>query len=140
MYESWQVIPQGHCLFDSSTLPPTAPLIMVFMYFGSTKQSKMAKLTIEAVDRGSNRNGTDSSPKVWEEEKKKKKNSIHLGVNHTGNKSLILIMIHLKKNIIFCEEITGCQPQQYSTVKCASFHPFTAKGNCSRLQGKLCFF
>lgn len=67
MYESWQVIPQGHCLFDSSTLPPTAPLIMVFMYFGSTRRSKMATLTIEAVDRGSQWNGTDSAPRGLKE-------------------------------------------------------------------------
>ncbi|CAB1438309.1 unnamed protein product [Pleuronectes platessa] len=50
--ESWQLIPQGWCLFDSSTLPPTAPLITVFMYFGSARQSKMAKLTTEAVAGG----------------------------------------------------------------------------------------
>lgn len=62
MYESWQVIPQVHCLLDSGRLPPTAPLITVFMYFGSTRQSKMATLTMEAVDRASQQNGTDASP------------------------------------------------------------------------------
>lgn len=59
MYESWQVIPQGHCLFDSTLLPQTAPLIMVFMYFGFTWQSGMAKLTKEAVDGAIQWNGSN---------------------------------------------------------------------------------
>lgn len=133
MYESWQVIPQGHCLFDSSTLPPTAPLIMVFMYFGSTKQSKMAKLTIEAVDRGSHRNGTNSSPK-----KKKKINSIHFGVNHTYSRSFFLIMSHLKKKDKLHVFLWGGYYMMWVSAVCvpACFHPYTAEAIAPRLQGK----
>lgn len=34
MYEPWQVIPAGHCLFDSTPpLPPTAPAIRIYISF-----------------------------------------------------------------------------------------------------------